>query len=187
MRFYPIPNTWGCIYQSSQLIHRVQCTHNRYWWDHKFRSTINLVSTLRTQTSSRTKNELIGAATLDSLQQRDYPRRQNISSTWCATHSTWRLSPATHFFVKSEVPTFALLAMPSQTRGFFACDYCGRICDTLDEAKEHELHSCPKRPQQGNQSSVTETPAQPSQGQTRLPASGHPTPFGGMPPPAAIL
>jgi len=37
--------------------------------------------------------------------------------------------------------------MPKQTRGFFSCDYCGVVCDTLEEAKEHEISQCPRRPQ----------------------------------------
>lgn len=38
--------------------------------------------------------------------------------------------------------------MPTQSRGFFSCDYCGLACDTLDEATEHESGHCLKRPQQ---------------------------------------
>eukprot|EP00531_Pseudo-nitzschia_arenysensis_P001153 CAMPEP_0116148062 /NCGR_PEP_ID=MMETSP0329-20121206/18125_1 /TAXON_ID=697910 /ORGANISM="Pseudo-nitzschia arenysensis, Strain B593" /LENGTH=986 /DNA_ID=CAMNT_0003644107 /DNA_START=431 /DNA_END=3391 /DNA_ORIENTATION=- len=34
--------------------------------------------------------------------------------------------------------------MPSQSRGFFACDYCGLQLDTLEEALEHE-QTCPSR------------------------------------------
>jgi len=34
--------------------------------------------------------------------------------------------------------------MPTQSRGFFACDYCGLQHDTLEEATEHELSQCPR-------------------------------------------
>eukprot|EP00536_Pseudo-nitzschia_multiseries_P013435 jgi/Psemu1/35229/gm1.35229_g len=36
--------------------------------------------------------------------------------------------------------------MPTQSRGFFACDYCGLQHNTLDEAIEHEQTSCPRAP-----------------------------------------
>ena len=36
--------------------------------------------------------------------------------------------------------------MPTQSRGFWACDYCGLSCDTLEEAKEHEASECQQRP-----------------------------------------
>mmetsp|Transcript_2127 Transcript_2127/g.2432 ORF Transcript_2127/g.2432 Transcript_2127/m.2432 type:complete len:1061 (-) Transcript_2127:116-3298(-) len=34
--------------------------------------------------------------------------------------------------------------MPTQSRGFFACDHCGLLHDTLEEATEHELSQCPR-------------------------------------------
>lgn len=34
--------------------------------------------------------------------------------------------------------------MPTQSRGFFACDYCGLQHDTLEEATEHESSQCPR-------------------------------------------
>lgn len=39
--------------------------------------------------------------------------------------------------------------MPTQTRGFFSCDFCSIVLDTLEEATEHEA-SCQKRPQQSH-------------------------------------
>ncbi len=35
--------------------------------------------------------------------------------------------------------------MPTQSRGFFTCDFCGVACDTFEEASEHETQ-CSKRP-----------------------------------------
>lgn len=37
--------------------------------------------------------------------------------------------------------------MPTQTRGFFSCDFCSAVLDTLEEATEHEAN-CSKRPPQ---------------------------------------
>ena len=37
--------------------------------------------------------------------------------------------------------------MPTQARGFFSCDFCSAILDTLEESTEHEAN-CPKRPPQ---------------------------------------
>lgn len=34
--------------------------------------------------------------------------------------------------------------MPTQSRGFFACDYCGLQHDTIEEATEHEQTQCPQ-------------------------------------------
>ena len=36
--------------------------------------------------------------------------------------------------------------MPTQSRGFWVCDYCGLSIDTLEEAREHEGIHCPNRP-----------------------------------------
>jgi len=36
--------------------------------------------------------------------------------------------------------------MPKQSRGFFACDYCGLQHDTIEEALEHEQTQCPAVP-----------------------------------------
>ena len=54
--------------------------------------------------------------------------------------------------------------MPTQSRGFFACDYCGLKLDTLEEAIEHE-QTCPSRhtalpghPQHSQQGSAPQYP-----------------------------
>mmetsp|Transcript_89016 Transcript_89016/g.133476 ORF Transcript_89016/g.133476 Transcript_89016/m.133476 type:complete len:1274 (+) Transcript_89016:218-4039(+) len=36
--------------------------------------------------------------------------------------------------------------MPTQSRGFFSCDFCGLSHDTYEEAKDHEVSQCPQRP-----------------------------------------
>lgn len=38
--------------------------------------------------------------------------------------------------------------MPTQSRGFFSCDFCGLQHDTEEEAREHEYNQCPRRPRQ---------------------------------------
>lgn len=65
--------------------------------------------------------------------------------------------------------------MPTQSRGFFSCDYCGLSCDTLDEAKEHEIAHCPQRPQQ------LQHPQAPP-GSYPHPPAGPPPPYGNMGP-----
>jgi hypothetical protein len=66
--------------------------------------------------------------------------------------------------------------MPTQSRGFFSCDFCGLACDTLDEANEHEIALCPKRPET-SQTAAT-TPGEPP----RYPPGAPPPTFGNMPP-----
>ena len=36
--------------------------------------------------------------------------------------------------------------MPTQSRGFWVCDFCGLSCDTVEEAREHEATQCANRP-----------------------------------------
>eukprot|EP00526_Cylindrotheca_closterium_P001634 CAMPEP_0113659758 /NCGR_PEP_ID=MMETSP0017_2-20120614/32535_1 /TAXON_ID=2856 /ORGANISM="Cylindrotheca closterium" /LENGTH=1119 /DNA_ID=CAMNT_0000574343 /DNA_START=167 /DNA_END=3526 /DNA_ORIENTATION=- /assembly_acc=CAM_ASM_000147 len=71
--------------------------------------------------------------------------------------------------------------MPTQSRGFYNCDYCGIACDTPEEAKAHEFH-CPKRPggQPNNAAAApSATPAQPRYPPGAMPPSH---PYLGMPP-----
>eukprot|EP00934_Nitzschia_sp_Nitz4_P006698 Nitzschia sp. Nitz4//scaffold203_size38902//20654//24028//NITZ4_007661-RA/size38902-processed-gene-0.62-mRNA-1//1//CDS//3329541427//6688//frame0 len=70
--------------------------------------------------------------------------------------------------------------MPTQERGFFTCDFCRLVCDTLDEATEHEYH-CPKRPP-GARPPAGGPP--PSQYPPRHHLQGAASPYapGGMPP-----
>lgn len=66
--------------------------------------------------------------------------------------------------------------MPTQSRGFFSCDFCGLACDTLDEAKDHEVSHCPKRPEasQATESTSVEPP--------RFSSAPAPPTYGTMPP-----
>eukprot|EP00980_Cylindrotheca_fusiformis_P011106 scaffold2553_cov138-Cylindrotheca_fusiformis.AAC.14 len=66
--------------------------------------------------------------------------------------------------------------MPTQTRGFFSCDFCGLACDTLDEAKEHEIDHCPKRP------AARQTPDTSRGEAPRYPPGAPPPNFRTMPP-----
>ncbi|KAL3938559.1 MAG: hypothetical protein SGBAC_006560 [Bacillariaceae sp.] len=71
--------------------------------------------------------------------------------------------------------------MPTQSRGFYNCDYCGIACDTPEEAKSHEFH-CPKRPGGQPNTAATApsaTPAQPRYPPGSMPPSHH---YHNMPP-----
>jgi hypothetical protein len=82
--------------------------------------------------------------------------------------------------------------MPTQSRGFFSCDYCGLSHDTFEEAKEHEVSQCPQRPP----SNRSQPPAGPPHYYRGPPppygagmgplsgaeAEGYPPPYGHMPP-----
>jgi hypothetical protein len=61
--------------------------------------------------------------------------------------------------------------MPTQSRGFFACDYCGLQHDTLEEASEHELSQCPRAAAQRRQQ-ISQFPPQQQQHQV-LPQRHH--------------
>ncbi|CAJ1926061.1 unnamed protein product [Cylindrotheca closterium] len=73
--------------------------------------------------------------------------------------------------------------MPTQSRGFYNCDYCGIACDTPEEAKDHEFH-CPKRAgSQPNNSSApapSATPVQPRYPPGAIMPPSHP--YFNMPP-----
>lgn len=74
--------------------------------------------------------------------------------------------------------------MPTQERGFFTCNFCRLVCDTLEEANEHEFH-CPKRSQQGPPQHHRLPPGQtgaPHYPQRHPVAAGSPYSPGGMAP-----
>lgn len=69
--------------------------------------------------------------------------------------------------------------MPTQSRGFFTCDFCGLALDTLEEATEHE-YQCSKRPQQAHL--PTTTPSQPPGAPGTHPYPPRGPPYGAMGP-----
>jgi hypothetical protein len=81
------------------------------------------------------------------------------------------------------VRLYSSIVMPTQSRGFWTCDYCRQPCDTIEEAREHEAAQCPHRPH-----STTNLPRQQQQQQPPgTPASAatasHPQPpLPGYPP-----